>query len=338
MKPLFFFSFIFLFSLSAIVFAAGEGTYGNETYGNFSYGVSSSSSGSFSNNSVPVPANTSVIINATQGATSPNTTLELVTNSNASGSVTLVKYDSYPPSTSTNTFASPLNKYVDVVVDSSISSQLNYSIIKMYYSDTEVSAANLQESTMRLSRWNGSQWVKFDDPVGGVDTVNNFVWANTSSFSTWGIFGAGVPSPRSTGGGGVDGGSGGGGGSGFDWQCTKWSDCSPAGTQTRTCVQVFGSGAPPKPAESQACTYKAPTTIEKPKEAATEKAAATPEAAKSPQIPSVPAAPSQTGLAALTGKAISALKQPSMIAAIVASVLVLVGLFIGHHYFYKRKQ
>src|SRR3989344_2101202 len=188
-KLLFLIAFLFL---AITVFAEEAGTYGNGTYGNFSYGVSSSASSSFSNGSVNIPGNTPVIVNATQGVNSPNVTLEIITNSTTVGSVTLVKYDSKPSTVGTNTFTA-LNKYVDIVVNSSIKNELNYSIIKMFYTDAEVAAANLDESTLRLQKWNGSSWIKFDGVFGGVETVDNYVWANTSSFSTWGVFGSSPP-------------------------------------------------------------------------------------------------------------------------------------------------
>ncbi len=183
-----------LLVLATGVLAAGEGTYGNETYGNFSYGVSSSASAS-SSESVAVTAAINTTFNATAGANAPNVTIELDTNAAASGTVTVVKYTSQPSSVGTNTFSSPLNRYIDIVVDSSISSILDNATIKMFYTDAEVSAANLQESTLRLSRWNGSAWVKIDSPDGGVDTTNNFVFAKTSQFSTWGLFGTTNPEP-----------------------------------------------------------------------------------------------------------------------------------------------
>src|SRR3989344_5947159 len=158
MKTFFLFFLVFLISIAAVL-AAGEGTYGNETYGNFSYGVSSSASAS-SSESIAVTAATNTTINATAGANAPNVTIELDTNAAASGTVTVVKYTSQPSSVGTNTFSSPLNRYIDIVVDNSISSILDNATIKMFYTDAEVSAANLQEDTLRLSRWNGTAWVK----------------------------------------------------------------------------------------------------------------------------------------------------------------------------------
>mgnify|MGYP001570421130 CR=1 FL=1 len=335
MKQLFLFFLLFLFSATA-AFATGEGTYGNETYGNFSYGVSSSASSSFSNSSVSVPANTPTIINST----STNAVVELNTKSDVAGAVTLVKYDSKPPAVGTNTFTA-MNKYLDVVVDSSISNQLNYSIIKMFYTDADVSASNLDESTIRLSKWNGSEWIKFDPPTGGVDITNNFVWANTSSFSTWGIFGTTVPapSPAPSGGGPTGGGGGGGGGGNWGWECSAWSECSSSGTQSRTCNLVPGGSLSTKPAESQTCTYTAPTPITE--EAPTPAAPATPAPAVTPSAPTAPitgaAVAPPTGFGKLTGALISDLKKPGTWIGIIVAVLVIGALYAGYYYLYKRK-
>ncbi len=241
---------VFVFSVVAsLIFAAGDGNYGSEAYGSFSYGVSSNASSSFSNSSVATTANAITTVNAS----SLSIVLEIVTNSNTSGTVTVVRYDSQPPNVGTNSFASPLSLYIDIVVDDSISSQLNYSMVKVQYTDAQLAAANLQESTLRLSRWNGSGWVQFDSPNGGVDTGNNVVWANTSAFSFWGVFGTLVPAPST---------STGGGGSGYKWKCTGWSECGSSGIQTRICTNEGSNrGTVGKPAEAQSCTYVPPTQM-----------------------------------------------------------------------------
>lgn len=194
---------VFIVFLLSTALASAEETYGNSTYGNFSYGIASSASSSFTNNSVNIQNNTPTLINATD----TNVTLELVTDATTNGSVTIVKYESKPSAVGTNTFTA-LNRYIDIVIDDSISAQLNYSVIKMFYTDAEVAAAGLDESTLRLSKWNGSQWISFDGAgIGGVETVDNYVWANTSSFSTWGIFGVAPAQAANNGGGGGGGGT-----------------------------------------------------------------------------------------------------------------------------------
>lgn len=339
MKKLFIFPLFFLF-LIGIAFAAGEGTYGNETYGNYSYGISSQGTASFSNSSVAVSTNTSIIINATQGQHSPNVTLEIVSNANATGGITIVKYESKPPNTGTSVF-STFNRYISFVVDNSIENNLNYSIIKMYYTDEEVSAQNMQEDSLRINKWNGTEWITFNPPLGGVDTINNFVWANTTGFSTWGIFGNKVSSSSTSGGGGTSG--SGGGGSGFDWQCTSWSECTPEGKQTRTCTQVLGSGSPSKPAETQSCAYTAPA---KPQQAAATLQTTTSQqdnaqkpANNNPQAGNgitgaATAAPQSNGI---TGRVIQTIKSPSMIIAIIAAAFVITGLFVSKHLLYRNK-
>jgi len=339
MKTLFLFFSLFLFSIATAI-AAGEGTYGNETYGNYSYGVSSSASASASE-SVSVTAATNTTINATTGAGAPNVTIELDTNASSSGTVTIVKYTSQPASVGTNTFSSPLNRYIDIVVDNSVSSVLDNATIKMFYTDAEVSAANLQESTLRLSRWNGTAWAAIDSPDGGVDTNNNFVFAKTSHFSVWGLFGTTVPTPApapSGGGGGGGGGSGGGGN--WGWQCSAWSECTSAGTQTRTCNLVPGGGLSTKPAESQTCTYAAPAPATEEAPTAPTPTAPTTPAATSP-APTAPitgaAVAPPTGFGKLTGALISDLKEPGTWMGIIVAVLVLAGLYAGYHYLYKKK-
>jgi hypothetical protein len=256
MNKLFFIS-VFAFSLVAsLAFGAvGDGTYGNEdTYGNFSYGVSSASSGSSSNASVSFPANATVTFD---GIETTNTTLNIVTNNGVTGSVTIVQYTSTPPGVGSSSSAS-INQFVSIDVASIIQNAMNYSLITVYYTESEVSDANVAEGSLRLSRWNGTQWVTFDgEGIGGVNTVDNYVWANTSHFSTWGVFGNTNPAPvtatssKSTG--------SGGGGSSFKYDCTSWSACTVDGIQTRTCTNVGSSpGDYQKPAEKQTCTYQLP--------------------------------------------------------------------------------
>lgn len=244
MKKLSLLSLVFLLLLAASVTASGKGTYGNETYGDFSYGISSLAAYSF-NRLATITANNLTIIDATAAT---NITLEVMGNRNASGFITMVQYNSTPAATGSSP-ASPLNKYADIVIPSSISNSIDYSIIRVRYSNAEVSAANLQEDTMKLYRWNGSSWSIFDGVLGGINASGKYVFANTSAFSIWGIFGTeqqSSPSSPSTstssGGGSGGGGSGGGGGGGpgaffvcnMDWKCSEWSDCA-SGSQLRQC-------------------------------------------------------------------------------------------------------
>jgi len=216
MKKILLFPFLFLI-LIVVVNAQGEGSYGSGAYRVASYGISSLAELSTTEEVVAV-ANTSITIGTSNET---NATIEIFVNFDASGSITVTQFNSLP-STVGAAPATSLNKLIDIAIAAALSNSLNHSIIKLKYSQSEVSAANLQESTMRIYRWNGTDWNIFNGPgVGGVDTTNKFVFANTTTFSTFGIFGTAVPSPVSGSGGDVVPGSGGGGGGGFTQQTTK---------------------------------------------------------------------------------------------------------------------
>jgi len=258
MKKLFLISFLFSL-LILTVDAIGEGNYGNDTFGNSTFGISSLAQFVFTD-TLAFTANTPVTIDTSN---STNATLELTFNFDTEGFITIVQYNELPLTVGPAPDSS-LNKFIDVAISDSLITNLNHSILILKYSDAEVSDSNLQESTLRLYKWDGVNWIKFDGTgVGGVNTADNVVFANTTSFSTWGIFGSAIPTPDSAveGGenlGGVSG-TGGGGGCIYNWQCTEWSLCSIAVEQTRTCTNIGTcAGDYGKPVEVSNCVYSAP--------------------------------------------------------------------------------
>jgi hypothetical protein len=92
-------------------------------------------------------------------------------------------------------------------------------MIKVYYTDAEVSG--LDESTLRLSWYNNDTgaWVSMSAGTpawcngAGVDTTNNYVWANVTHLSLYGVSGS-APSATTTTQASSGGGGGGGGGIG----------------------------------------------------------------------------------------------------------------------------
>jgi hypothetical protein len=88
--------------------------------------------------------------------------------------------------------------------------------VKFYYSEADI-PSGVSESTMRPLRYTSGSWVRLDAPpqttladgtilyASGVDTANNYVWANLSRFSDYGIGGtvaaAAAPAPAAGGGG-----------------------------------------------------------------------------------------------------------------------------------------
>ncbi|MCZ7361186.1 MAG: S8 family serine peptidase [Candidatus Methanoperedens sp.] len=169
------------------------------------------------NTSVETGENKETIVSAPLS----NTTLHLFTGSISNGSVNITQ-------SKVNITSNELGPgiYVLINVSESIKNNLSYVIIAVNYSDGEVSS--LVESSLRLHRWNITSRT-WDRLLGagsftyvndaGVDTVNNFVWANLTTLSEFAISGDlySPPSqqPQVSGGGG--GGGGGGGTSGENY-------------------------------------------------------------------------------------------------------------------------
>ncbi|MEM5829570.1 MAG: S8 family serine peptidase [Candidatus Aenigmatarchaeota archaeon] len=212
--------------------------------------------GNYTNNSVSAIANVTTIINAIQ---TTNTSLEIMTNQNISNaSVNIVSYTQNPGTA--NIGVTALNKYIEIKVDPNLTSSLSWALIKIYYTDAEVTAAGIIEESLRIYYYNNTAktWIPYNPPYGGVDTTNNYVWANTSHFSIFGLFGAPVPTPTLQ-----------YGGRGRappivleeckeNWSCTEWSECVN-GTQIRICTDLNKCGTTKnKPIEKQTCEVKPP--------------------------------------------------------------------------------
>jgi hypothetical protein len=142
--------------------------------------------------------------NGTFGGSDQGVELIVTTNSAYTDNVDVTFYDT-PPGGVSGFSLTPLGKYITIENSSEI--DINWTIIKVYYTDEEVTAAGLDESTLRLEYYNETSgtWTRYDAPDGGVDTTENYVWANVTHFSIWGIFGSSLSS------GGGNGGGGGGG-------------------------------------------------------------------------------------------------------------------------------
>ena len=97
-----------------------------------------------------------------------------------------------------------LGKCIDIDAPD-LNGNMHFALIKLHYSDAELTAKGIDESTLRLYSYNSdtNSWVISDAPNGGVDTVNNYVWATTEHFSVWAAFGSAPAAPPvNTGGGG----------------------------------------------------------------------------------------------------------------------------------------
>lgn len=136
----------------------------------------------YSNSSVSTDS-----LNQTTVSSANVTLLIQANNSRQNDSITIVKYADDPSGSSLgNSFgATEIGAFADVV--SSISgSNLTWALIKIYYTDAQLGI--LPESKLGVYYWNGAQWQRLKVGMGwvyavGVNTTDNYVWANVSHLS-----------------------------------------------------------------------------------------------------------------------------------------------------------
>jgi hypothetical protein len=77
----------------------------------------------------------------------------------------------------------PLGTYVEADSDI-LSPWIAWPIeFRVYYTDAEVIAAGIREITLRMYRWDGSDWSKVADT--GVNTSQKYVWGTLTEFSPY---------------------------------------------------------------------------------------------------------------------------------------------------------
>lgn len=177
--------------------------------------------------------------------------LKINMNSTGNGNIAVVEFTSNPK----KGFAIPsIGKFFEIDADQEILENMQTTKLEVEYDEDEIIAKGIDEATLRLYYYNENkeEWEMIDAPNGGVDTVNNIVWAFTDHFSVWGIFGS--EQTTSIGGGGQKTSSR-GSACFTQWTCTEWSECEN-NQQTRTCSKeiesCFAQGM--KPAETQECS------------------------------------------------------------------------------------
>ncbi|MBU4266647.1 MAG: hypothetical protein L6243_05295, partial [Candidatus Altiarchaeales archaeon] len=117
-----------------------------------------------------------------------------------------------------------LNKFVKIEVSEELQNVLSSVMIKIHYTDEEVMEAGLDESSLAIYRYDEDldEWMELNEEMdwvfsAGVNTVENYIWANVSHFSDYTVGGETITTTtttptttvRSTGGGGGGGGGGG---------------------------------------------------------------------------------------------------------------------------------
>ncbi len=177
-------------------------------------------------------------------------------------------------------FVPAFGKWVNVTADPG-TLDLDYWILRIYYTDAELAASGLDEADLRIMYYNPGtgQWEPFWDPDGGVDTANNYVWARVTHFSIYGIFANPEPQAEPVAktedhGGAVNsyifapsaqlpgsGGAGTGTGTGAlpcseNWTCGVWGECGKNRLQERECTDLNNCGTTSRmPSMLQGCEY-----------------------------------------------------------------------------------
>jgi subtilisin family serine protease len=152
--------------------------------GNITINQTSGANATFTNTSVST-SNNQTVINATE---TTNTVLEIRTNQFVSNAlVSIAMYEENPGTA--NVGISSINKYLEIVATPDINNSLSYVIIKIYYNDSDI-LSGYSENNLRIYYQNpNGGWTIYDgDLIGGVNTNENYVWANTTHLSIYGVF------------------------------------------------------------------------------------------------------------------------------------------------------
>jgi hypothetical protein len=145
----------------------------------------------FSSNTVYAQANVSETINVT-GIT--NSTIEFLSNETIGN--TQINTTLYSTSPVSNITEIPL-KYLNLTFSQNLNqTNLKWAIIKIYYTDEELSALSLEENSLLMYKYNANTqtWTKLATSLSyvygtGVNTSGKYVWANVTSFSLYGVGG-----------------------------------------------------------------------------------------------------------------------------------------------------
>jgi len=201
------------------------------------------------NSSINITENEPVIINSTE----TGTWLNITVSANLTASIAIVAYNETTiPIQPTG--VQGLDKYIDVLVDNNTDNNISSAQVRIYYTDAEVSAKSLVESSLRLYKYNETS-AAWELTAGSVETSLNYVWGDISRFCSFGIFGTLSATPQAQA--AASSSSGIWGRCTAKWQCSEWSECMPNGKQARTCEHVGTCGIlDNKPDLEKECEYK----------------------------------------------------------------------------------
>jgi len=146
---------------------------------------------------VYVSNKTDMVANQTTTVSIPkeNISMDILTDANVSNATITVT--SSTNSQLNDTLSVPgLNKYIQVETSQEVRDAITSIMLKVYYTDAELNKSGLNESSLAMYWYNRTtqKWVKLSTNMPwvygtGVNTVQNYVWANVSHFSNYAVGG-----------------------------------------------------------------------------------------------------------------------------------------------------
>ena len=128
------------------------------------------------------------------------TSVELTVNESIVGNLTISKFIVAPEFVNESLTHAPT--YMNYEVSDNVNASIEWIIIKLYYDDVgddEGNILGLDETTFNIYWYNETSdtWIELVDTLSfvnavGVDTTNNYVWANVTHFSTYSFTGTTV--------------------------------------------------------------------------------------------------------------------------------------------------
>ncbi|MEM5766114.1 MAG: S8 family serine peptidase [Candidatus Aenigmatarchaeota archaeon] len=136
-------------------------------------------------NSSVFTLNNRAIVDAIQ---TTNVTLEIKTNQSVSNATIIMAAYTENPGT-VNIGIPALNKYFEITTSHNLNISLSWAIIKVYYNDSDVPQAYSKRNLRIYYQNPDGSWNVYDGPLrGGSNTTANYVWANTTHFSIYGLY------------------------------------------------------------------------------------------------------------------------------------------------------
>ena len=194
-----------------------------EVYGNFTVNLSTSAGINLTNsNNITLSQNSTVnlmdrfyfnVTNNTSleyypyfttptsiNASEADVSLDILTNSGIAGIIDISKMKDLPPGINRSIGLTPFGKYISINATQNIVDNIDWALIKIYYSEDELTESGFNESSLNISRLNEttSEWevlnktsLSWVNDAGlnttGINGYSGFVWANVSRLSYYGI-------------------------------------------------------------------------------------------------------------------------------------------------------